>query len=148
MFLLNLIDPTAQAALSDSSNLSESDHEAHSEGQSGSSSVAPKLRKGKRQVPVDTSTLRRSNRSTKYDGFRVLQPTDSRASKSKVKPRNVPSAQVHSEDDSSTDRDMVAPPPTSISSMQAIGTQLCAIPEEELTVEALTMSKEGSSSAN
>lgn len=105
-------------------------------------------RRGKMQVPVDTTTLRRSLRANKYDGFRVQQPTDTRSYKSKVKPRVVPTAQ------SSSSTHAIAPaligpttaeaipPPTPIPVIQAVGVQLCAIPEEELTMETLTAPKE------
>ena len=39
------------------------------------------------------------------------------------------------------------PPPTDIATMQAIGTNLCAIPEEELTVAAFTEDPAGTSSS-
>ena len=38
-------------------------------------------------VPLDTTTVRRSNRSNKYDGFKINQDTDTKRSKSRVKPR-------------------------------------------------------------
>lgn len=90
--------------------------------------------------------------SKKYDGFHVTQPTDSRPPKSKVKPRAIPTAATPltdvSEDPASEAQEIVVPPPTTIPSMQAIGTQLCAIPVEELTIAALTKEKEGSASSN
>ena len=39
------------------------------------------------------------------------------------------------------------PPPTAIATIQAIGTHLCAILEEELTVAALTEDPKGASSS-
>jgi hypothetical protein len=114
----------------------------------GSSSVSTamhtqKQRKGKMQAPMDTSTLRRSNSNNKYDGFHVTQTTDSRPAKSKVKPRVIPSAATATEDaitmdSTSEDQCVVAPPPTPIPAMQAIGTHMCAIPAEELTISALS----------
>ena len=49
-------------------------------------------RNGKVPAPIDTSTLRRSNYSNKYDGFRTKSLSEVKATKSKVKPRTVPSA--------------------------------------------------------
>lgn len=39
------------------------------------------------KAPIDTARLRRSSRSTRYDGFKVPQVTDVRKTQSKVKPR-------------------------------------------------------------
>ena len=111
-----------------------------------------KHRKGKMSVPIDTANLRRSNRSTKYDGFRVPQPSDSRQQKSKVKPRLIPSAataasQHTSAEQASDAQELAVPPPTPIATMQAVGTQLCAIPAEELSDAALTKGPEDSTSS-
>ena len=46
-------------------------------------------RRCKFQVPLVTTEVRRSTRSTRYDGFRVPQISDVRAPLSKVKPRQV-----------------------------------------------------------
>lgn len=103
-----------------------------------SANQTQKQRKGKMPAPVDTSTLRRSNRNNKYDGFKVPQPSDAHRTKSKVKPRIIPSAAVGASMPSSgDDDDAAAPPPTSIPTMQAIGMNLCAIPAEELSTSAL-----------
>lgn len=56
-----------------------------------SESQTGKSRKGKNQVPIDTASLRRGNRSNKYDGFRINLTNESRSHKSKVKPRALPS---------------------------------------------------------
>lgn len=52
-----------------------------------------------------------------------------------------------SQDPDSESQDIAVPPPTAITTMQAIGTQLCAIPAEELSVTVLTKEKEGSASS-
>ena len=102
--------------------------------------------KGKMAAPIDTSTLRHSTRNNKYDGFRVVHTTDTRSNKSKVKPHIVPSAAVGlnfiMEGQQSEDQEETVPPPTTISTMQAIGTQLCAIPADELTVAELVKEPE------
>ena len=110
-----------------------------------------KHRKGKMSVPIDTAKLRCSNRSTKYDGFRVPQPSDSRQQKSKVKHRMIPSAatatsQHTSIEQASDTEELAVPPPTPLATMQAVGTQLCAIPAEEVSVAALTKGPEDSAS--
>lgn len=51
-----------------------------------------KNRKGKTVAPLSTAPLRRSTRQNKYDGFRVSHNQDSRPTKSKVRPRIIPSA--------------------------------------------------------
>lgn len=67
---------------------------------------------------VDTAQLRRSTRSTRYDGFRVPQPSDVRITVSKVKQRVNPAVAVISNAtaphmaDSNVKTD--APPPTTI----------------------------------
>ena len=38
-------------------------------------------------VPLDTTTVRRSTRSNKYDGFKINHVSDTKRSKSQVKPR-------------------------------------------------------------
>lgn len=43
------------------------------------------------QAPVDMVQLRRSTRSTRYDGFRVPQPSNVKSTTSKVKARVTPS---------------------------------------------------------
>ena len=108
-----------------------------------------KLRKGKSQAPIDTATLRRSNRSNKYDGFRTNLLTESRTTKSKVKPRLLPSAlpgTKEMEENTVNTTDETVPPPTPVSTMQNIGTQLCAIPAEELSDEILSDRNGGSTS--
>lgn len=111
-----------------------------------------KHRKAKMSVPIDTANLRRSNRSTKYNGFRVPQPSDSRQLKSKVKPRMIPSAatatsQHTSIEQASDTEELAVPPPTPLATMQAVGTQLCAIPAEEVSDEDLTKGPEDSTSS-
>ena len=86
------------------------------------SNGANKQRKGKLPVPVDTTSLRRSNRSTKYDGHRVPQPSDTRLPKSKVKPHINPAAPVTADAHLPQVQDSEIPPPTTIESLQAIGT--------------------------
>lgn len=105
--------------------------------------------KGKMQAPIDTANLRRSNRSNKYDGFWVNTLSEARPSKSKVKPRLVPTSVKHS---SNTDLNMQTqddsiPPPTPITTMQAVGIRLCAIPEVELSKAVLTKEKTDSSAS-
>ena len=98
-------------------------------------------------APIDTATLRRSTRNNKYDGFRVNLASDTRQTKSRVKPRVIPSALEATEDtpvDSTAaaapgvDDDAPIPPPTPIPTMQPIGVNLCAVPVEELTTSVLS----------
>ena len=107
-----------------------------------------RARKGKDPAPIDTSSLRRSTRSTKYDGFRVKVHDESRPSKSKVKPRVVPTMLPRGAASDSKEPEFELPPPTPIPTMQNIGTQLCAIPAEELNEDMLTAGEGGASSAS
>jgi len=90
-------------------------------------------RRSKQKAPLVTIEVRRSTMSTSFDGFRVLQITDTRATTSKVKPTMAPSAASSS---SSASMDQ-APPPTPISVMQEIGINRCVVPPQELTKDAL-----------
>lgn len=120
----------------------------------GHSNIAPSSassanqRKGKAQAPIDCSNLCRSNRANKYDGFRVHQSTDSHPYKSKVKARVIPSARKSQNTSDNPEGAEEIPPPTTIPVMQAVGVQLYAVPEDELTVDALTKEPEGPSSSS
>ena len=92
-----------------------------------------RTRRTKIQPPVVTTEVRRSTRSTRFDGFRVPQISDVRAPLSKVKPRQVPLAAASS----STAAAPQAPPPTPLHIMQDIGINRCAVPPSELTDDAL-----------
>ncbi|KAE8791267.1 hypothetical protein D1007_34261 [Hordeum vulgare] len=92
-------------------------------------SKIPLKHKGKMKVQVDTSNLRRSLRSNKYDGFKIPSMAEGKITKSKVKPRMIPNIALQEVDRAPT---LEVPPPTAINTMQAIATQLCVIPEEEL----------------
>ena len=106
--------------------------------------------RGKTVAPDCSIVLRRSTRSTKYDGFKVPSVADTPIRKSKVKPRIVPSASAATISDNIEDTTATAPPPpTPIQVIQHIGTTLCAIPASELSEEALLSDKEtGPSSAS
>lgn len=99
------------------------------------------------QFQLTPQLLIPATRSNKYDGFCTSSLYEARPCKTKVKAHVIPSAasnpstgdpimQVQNDD---------IPPPTTIATMQAIGTHLCAIPEEELTSATLTEDRAGSS---
>ena len=106
-----------------------------------------KQRKGKMLAPIDTTTLCRSNRTNKYDGFRVSATSEARPVKSKVKPRVIPAALEISEDaipaaptptaSSNEDATPALPPPTPIATLQAIGTGPCKMAPHEVSSSAL-----------
>ena len=109
-----------------------------------SSAGVSKGKRGKNKAPISVMQVRRSNRSNKYDGFKVPLISDSKAKTSKVKPRVIPnmaSAVVITE--LSDDHDAEVPPPLSIHEIQQIGSTRCAIPPEELTEEVLLADQEG-----
>ena len=107
-------------------------------------------RRGQTMAPDCSIVLRRSTRSTKYDGFKVPSVTDTPIRKAKVKPRTGPSASAATTTDNNEATTATAPPPpTPIQVIQHIGTTLCAIPASELSEEALLSDKEtGPSSAS
>ena len=100
-----------------------------------SPTIGPHVARGRRskaQVPILTTEVHRSTRSTRYDGFRVLALSDARPTASKVKPRLAPSAAS-----SSSSGDAVLPPPTPIATLQDIGVNRYVIPPQELSENAM-----------
>lgn len=99
---------------------------------------------------VDTAQLRRSTRSTRYDGFRVSQPSDNKKVVSKVKPRAVPKVHISTSATISATSlnsgqgnlgaDSAVPPPTSITTIQNVGTNMCGIPPQDLSPKILLAS--------
>lgn len=127
-------------------HISESSNETATVG-STSSHFGRMLRNEKGYV--DTTQLRRSTRSTRYDGFRVPQPSDMKVHVSKVKNRVNPAITISSNATAprSSDEQTVVtpvavdiPPPTTIQTIQCIGTNLCGIPAEELSPKKLLAS--------
>ena len=99
-------------------------------------------------VPLDTTAIRRSTRSNKYDGFKINHAPDTKRSKSRVKPREtsfvtaVSLAAAHVQ--------VVAdacPPPTSIEELQQMGSR-CGIAQEALSPERLLDGQRSSSGAS
>ena len=81
-------------------------------------SSAARKRKGKLSAPpTDISTLRRSNRLNKYDGFRTTSLFEAHPNKSKVKPRVIPSAATTTVASSLQAPSEEVPPPTAIPTM-------------------------------
>lgn len=95
---------------------------------------------------VDTIMLRRSSRSNKYNGFRVPLPSDKKTVNSKVKPRKNPAVHCTSIAtapssammDGKVSQDI--PPPTSIPTIQSIGTNMCGIHPDKLSPKKLLAS--------
>lgn len=104
--------------------------------------------RGKKLAPITTTKLRRSTRANKYDGFHVPQPSDRRPYRSKVKPRVIPAAKASTTVIQGSEEEAgVVPPPTPVPVMQAVGVQLCAIPEAELSAKVLNKPPDGPSSS-
>lgn len=94
---------------------------------------------------IDTTLLRRSTRCNKYDGFRVPPPTDRKLNISKVKPRKQPFVQCSSTATAPSEPGngkvtVDIPPPTSITTIQNIGTNMCGIPSDHLSPKRLLAS--------
>mgnify|MGYP005829679009 CR=1 FL=1 len=88
-------------------------------------------------VPLDTTAVRRSTRSNKYDGFKVNQANDIKQTRSRVRSRVMPSVQAISMAAAPTQVASVpCPPPTSIEEIQQVGGR-CGIAPEDLSVEKL-----------
>ena len=121
-----------------------------SEIQAGSSRVGASNKRGKNKAPLSVTSVCRSARSNKYDGFKVPPLTDSRTKISKVKPRVIPnavSAVVISEITDDQPEDGELPPPMTIEQIQHIAVQQCAVPPEEVT-EDLLMADTGAGSSS
>lgn len=78
--------------------------------------AGPRARKGKAQVPDCSTALRCSERSTRYNGFKVPQPSDTHQKISKVKPHVIPSAASSVRIEELEEGEI--PPPTPIAMMQ------------------------------
>lgn len=98
------------------------------------------------KAPIDTAHLRRSTRSTRYDGFRVPQITDAKKYQTKVKQRVAPSVRCismatdpHASPMAEGKADAV-PPDMPIQQIQYVGSVLCGIPAEDLSPQKLLAS--------
>ena len=101
-----------------------------------SPSVVTRGRRARAPAPISTVEVRRSNRSNKYNGFKVNQVIETRTATSKVKPRLVPSIGSSSSAMDSTSEDV---PRTLVHVLQAIGINKCDVPATELTDDLLTV---------
>lgn len=101
-----------------------------------------------RLVPLDDTNLRRSKRTTKYDGFKVNQPSDRRTVKSKVVPRSTPNAIVDEKQIVSGKDKKDIPGPTTIEDIQLIGVNMCGIDASELTPVILQSEAVGEAAEN
>ena len=84
-------------------------------------------------VPLDTTAVRRSTRSNKYDGFKVSHATDVKQSRSRVKARIVPTVNAVS---TATAPAVTCPPPTSIQDIQHVGAR-CGSAAEDISEDKL-----------
>lgn len=97
-----------------------------------------------RLVPVNDAGLRRSKRTTKYDGFKITNFSERRMIKSKVAPRIIPNAVaviVKQKVEEGGKKEI--PEPTTITSIQHIGVHMCGIDAAELTPVILLSEEAG-----
>jgi hypothetical protein len=138
--------PTPQFPEENPSNATEDEAE---------SSAAAATRKRRRQVQVSVENLRRSPRSNKYQGFKQQIVSDRVERKSHVKPsctltitpppRPVSDSlpvNVTPETEEEQGREAEVPPPTPMMLLQHIAVNLCGVPEEEISQEALLATRE------
>lgn len=104
--------------------------------------VVTRGRRARAPAPISTAEVRRSNRSNKYNGFKINQVTDARPTISRVKPRLVPSIGSSS---SAQETHSDNAPPTPVHVLQEIGINRCAVPAAELTEEILNAAPEPAS---
>lgn len=83
-------------------------------------------------VPVNDANLRRSKRTTKYDGFKVTNFSERRTVKSKVAPCVMPSIATVKQKVNDVEKKGI-PEPTAISTIQQIGVHMCGIDASELS---------------
>ena len=79
------------------------------------------------KVPLDTTAVRRSSRSNKYDGFKICNASEVKPSRSRVKARIVPTVNAVS---TATAPAVTCPPPTSIHELQQVGDRCGIVPED------------------
>lgn len=90
----------------------------------------------KNKTPLDITTVRRSARTNKYDGFKVCQVNDNMQTKSRVKPQVMPCIKIASTAADPVSDVAAPPPPTSIEEIQSLGAR-CGVPPEEITEDKL-----------
>lgn len=98
-------------------------------------------------TPLDTSEVRRSTRANRYMGFKAPSMADSKPRQSHVKKHKIPNvaplppsvltAPSAMTANTSGNSGPVVPDATRIITIQLLGTNLCGIPPEELSVERL-----------
>ena len=102
----------------------------------GEPSSAP--HRSRKFVPRVTSQVRRSTRSTRYDGFKVPNISDTKAYKSKVKPREVPDLALDLVEEEPLEvQDTGIPANTPVQVLQHIAINRCGVPPAEVVPEKL-----------
>lgn len=88
----SLASPGATSMTVDSNNTSDTDSSVSNTNSSLDIGVVGQKRKKSHlmMAPTCTTLVRRSPRSNKYDGFKPMNDSDTKAIKSKVKPRKYP----------------------------------------------------------
>lgn len=101
-------------------------------------------------APLDISEVRRSVRATRYMGFKASSLADAKKKVSHVKARVVPviaDMECDTEHIEPDETSKPVPPPTPIKLIQQVGTNLCGIPEVELTEKELLKAPRGPTTA-
>lgn len=111
-----------------------------------SAQVTSTCNRGKQVMPLDTTHVRRSARANKYDGFKISQPKDVRVTKSRVKPRIIPSVSAPSANPPDEERvsDMMKDTPIPV--LQHMGAS-CGVPAKDLSPQKLLASAQEEDSA-
>jgi hypothetical protein len=90
-------------------------------------------------TPICTTLVRRSTRSSRFQGFKTKNMSEAKPIVSKVKARKIPTMQevAHSSSSASAENEEMEIPATPVPVLQSIGINLCGVPPEEVSPQKL-----------